>query len=73
MMNISKGEMGFFDKCKSCGRSMRTIESQMNLIAAFPNWGATTAKDIRNVLLQVGVHDLCEAKPGYCEYCSSMR
>ncbi len=69
--NTSKREQPDFDYCQSCGRLMRTIKNQAFLITACADWEASTVEDIRRILKSVGVHDLYEVNPGYCEYCST--
>lgn len=59
-----------FYNCKSCGQPMMTTNYQAYLIAACPEWGATSVDEVRNILISSGVHYLFEVNKGYCEYCS---
>ncbi len=67
---LERGE-GFFDNCESCGRSMMTIDYQIHLITACPEWDVDTLEDVRNLLVSSGVHYLYEVNPGYCGYCAT--
>ncbi len=59
-----------FDNCRSCGGQMRTISSQILLVATFPEWNITDLVQMRRMLRSIGVHDVYEVEPGLCEYCS---
>lgn len=71
--NALKYQESCFDYCKSCGQLMRTIDNQIHLMTACPEWDAKTVEDVRKTLKSVGVHDSYEVKPGLCERCSTRR